>query len=228
MNTIYDSILFDLDGTLWDASSVTAETWVEVLKNHPGVSCAAEMNAHTVKTYMGLTNEELAALFFPDLPFDEAFALMQESCALENEWLPVRGGTLYPSVRKTLEALCKSGYRLFIVSNCQDGYIEAFLDAHGMRDVIGDWECSGRTGLPKADNIRAVMNRNGLKNAVYVGDTVSDAVGARGAEIPFVYCLYGFGEAYGRGKTDDYDAAVETIADLPALLRQRITEQRKK
>lgn len=224
MNPVYDSVIFDLDGTLWDASSVTAETWIEVLRRHPGLSCKVELNAHNVKTYMGLTNEELAGIFFPDLPFDDAFALMRESCALENEWLPVRGGTLYPHVRETLEQLKKNGYRLFIVSNCQDGYIEAFLDAHRMRDVIEDWECSGRTKLPKSDNIRDIIRRNALNSSVYVGDTISDSSAARKAQIPFIYCRYGFGEAYRRGKTDDYDAAVETISTLPSLLAKTITK----
>lgn len=221
MERKYDSVIFDLDGTLWDATSVTAATWLEVKARHPGLVSAVELNAENVKKYMGLTNEELAKIYFPKLSFDDAFALMCESCDLENAWLPVRGGVLYPSVRETFEKLVALGYRLFIVSNCQDGYIEAFLDAHAMRNRIEDWECSGRSGMNKAENIREILRRNGLKNAVYVGDTISDRNGARGAGIPFVYCLYGFGEAYGRGKSDDYDAAISSLAELPMLLEQK-------
>lgn len=222
MGLLCDSVIFDLDGTLWDATSVTEATWAEVFRRHPGLQSAEELSSYNIKKYMGLTNEELAGIFFPTLPFDDAFALMNESCDLENEWLPERGGVLYPAVRGTFDRLHETGYRLFIVSNCQDGYIEAFLDAHQMRDRIGDWECSGRSGMSKADNIREIIRRNGLTGAVYVGDTVSDRNGARGAGVPFVYCLYGFGEAYGRGKTDDYDAAITSLAELPALLEKKI------
>lgn len=216
MDRTYDSILFDLDGTLWDATNVTAATWVDVLARHSGVKCAVTIDHDTVRRYMGLTNEELAAVFFPDLPFDEAFALMCESCALENEWLPVRGGILYDGVEETLVRLKGEGYRLFVVSNCQAGYIEAFQQAHGFTEMFEDIECSGRTGRCKAENIRSIIERNGLKEPVYVGDTVSDSTAARAAGIPFIYAKYGFGELCGRGKTDDYDAAIENIRELMA------------
>ncbi len=217
MNRTYDSFIFDLDGTLWDATNVTAATWVEVMARHPDVKCAVTLDHATVRRYMGLTNEELARIFFHELPFDEAFALMGESCALENEWLPERGGILYDGVAETLLRLKADGYRLFVVSNCQDGYIEAFLTAHRFWDVFEDFECSGRTGMCKAENIRAVMERNGLTAPVYVGDTVSDTSAARAAGIPVIYAKYGFGELCGRGKSDDYDAAVETIGELTEL-----------
>ena len=34
------------------------------------------------------------------------------------------------------------------------------------------------------------------------------------AGIPFIYAKYGFGENYGRGKTGDYDAAIESLSEL--------------
>ena len=79
------AVIFDLDGTLWDATKVTAETWVEVLKNHPEVKPKLPLDIHTIKKYMGLTNEELAGVFFPDLPYEKAFAMMNASCDLENK-----------------------------------------------------------------------------------------------------------------------------------------------
>lgn len=214
----FDSVIFDLDGTLWDATGVTADTWVEVLARHPDVTPAMPLDRDAVCRYMGLTNEELAGIFFPTLPYEAAFSLMRESCALENEWLPVRGGILWPGVAETLKQLKNEGYRLFVVSNAQDGYVESFLTAHRFWDLFEDRESSGRTGHGKADNIRDVIRRRGLRSPVYVGDTVSDAEGAHGAGIPFVYCRYGFGETFGRGRTDDYEYAVDRFDELPGLL----------
>ena len=214
----FDSVIFDLDGTLWDATGVTAETWVEVLRRHPDIRPAVPLDRDTVCRYMGLTNEELAGIFFPALPFDRAFALMGESCALENEWLPVRGGVLWPGVPETLARLRAEGYRLFVVSNAQDGYIESFLTAHRLWDVFEDHESSGRTGRGKADNILDVIRRRGLHAPVYVGDTVSDEEGARGAGIPFIYCRYGFGESFGRGRVSRYGMSVDRFGELPEVL----------
>lgn len=218
MCKVVDSVIFDLDGTLWDATNVTAETWVEILHRHRNITPAHSLDPESIKKYMGLTNEELAEIFFPTLPFVEAFSLMQESCELENLWLPKRGGVLYPNVEKTLDRLYSENIRMFIVSNCQDGYIESFLEAHKMYTRIEDWECSGRSGKAKSANIADIIKRNSLDFPIYVGDTVSDSVGARGAGIPFVYCKYGFGENYGRGKTDDYDMAIDDISELSELI----------
>ena len=214
MIRIRDCVLFDLNGTLWDAVGVTADTWVRVLADHPDLKPAVPMDTVHIKKYMGLTNEELAEVFFPGLPFEEVFALMMESCGWENRWLPERGGILYDGVNETLHALHEKGVRLFVVSNCQDGYIEAFLTAHHMYGIIEDWECTGRTGMCKADNIREVIRRNHLLHPVYVGDTVSDRNGADGAGIPFIYAKYGFGESEGRGRVTEYDDSMDCIREL--------------
>lgn len=214
MILIRDCVLFDLDGTLWDASCVTADAWVQVLKDHPDVKPTIPLSPENVRKYMGLTNEELAEVYLPDLPFDEAFALMMESCGWENRWLPERGGILYEGVDETLRALHEKGIRLFVVSNCQDGYIEAFLTAHKMHGIIEDWECSGRTGKCKADNIADVIRRNNLTHPVYVGDTTSDKNGADGAGVPFIYAKYGFGESAVRGRVTEYEDSVESIRQL--------------
>ena len=219
MTEIRDCVLFDLDGTLWNASGVTADAWVRVLADHPDVKPRIPLTPDNVRKYMGLTNEELAEVYFPDLPFAEAFDLMMESCAWENRWLPERGGILYEGADETLRELHRRGVRLFVVSNCQDGYIEAFLTAHRMHGIIGDWECSGRTGKCKADNIADVIRRNHLCCPVYMGDTTSDKTGADGAGIPFIYAKYGFGESEGRGRVTDYSDSVDSIREL--LIRCR-------
>jgi len=212
-------VLFDLDGTLWDATATTAEAWREVLANHPEVECREAITRERIQTYMGLTNEELAEVLFSHLPYEEAFSLILESCTIENRRLPETGGQLYPGTEAMLDRLLSLGYRLFIVSNCQDGYIEAFLHAHRMEHRFTDWECSGRTGRSKGDNILSLMERNGIRKALLVGDTDSDRAGAEYAKIPFIYCRYGFGHTLGRGSATGYDGAVDGPEELPQQIR---------
>ena len=85
-------------------------------------------------------------------------------------------------------------YPLFIVSNCQCGYIEVMIESSGIGPFIRDHLCFGETGTPKSETIRALMDRNDLKDVVYVGDTQGDADACRDAGVPFVFAEYGFGD----------------------------------
>ena len=89
---------------------------------------------------------------------------MNECGDAEVEWLRNHGGILYPQVAQTLDSLCRR-CGLYIVSNCQDGYVQAFLNYHDVARYFTDIEMSGRTGLDKAENIRLLMARNGSRPA---------------------------------------------------------------
>lgn len=212
-----EAIIFDLDGTLWDECSVTAQAWETVLHRHPKLEPAMPLTTDIVRRYMGLTNEELCGIFFPDKTFNDAFEIMMESCDIENEILNKTGGILYEGVPEVLQKLSEK-YKLYIVSNAQEGYIDAFLDAHKLRHLFLDYECTGHTGMIKSANIQLLMERNNLKTAVYVGDTSEDEKGAKGAGIPFIYAGYGFGECCRRGRADKYDAKIHNFRELYDVL----------
>lgn len=213
-----DSVIFDLDGTLWDATMITSAAWDIMRDKHPDIPFAVLPTPENIKKYMGLTNEELAGVFMPSLPFDEAFALMNESCLYENRLLESGGGGLYRGVREMLAALSTKGLRLFVVSNCQSGYIEAFIASHKLDGVFDDTECSGSTGLPKRDNIMLIIDRNSLLAPVYVGDTVSDETASRAAGIPFIYAKYGFGESGMRGRAGSWDEEISSPSELCGII----------
>ncbi|NCC43201.1 MAG: HAD family hydrolase [Clostridia bacterium] len=84
-------------------------------------------------------------------------------------------------------------YRLFIVSNCQAGYIEVFLKSSGFGQYFEGHLCPGDTGNAKADNIRQIIRDYKLASPVYVGDTDGDHRATKSAGIPFVFAAYGFG-----------------------------------
>ena len=84
-------------------------------------------------------------------------------------------------------------YVLGVVSNCQEGYIEIYLDQCGFPELFCDFESAGHTGISKGENIRLVMARQGITDCVYVGDTQGDCDAAKMAGIPFIHAAYGFG-----------------------------------
>ena len=188
----YEAIIFDLDGTLWDSTHQVVNVWNRVLERYPGLREPA--TSEEVASVMGKTPEELAVIFLPNEPKETAIRFMDECCVEECFYLTEHGGRLYPDLRYVMEELKKT-HRLFIVSNCQSGYVQAFLDHHKMWDLFEDFEMVGQTGLGKADNIRLVMERNQIQSAIYVGDTQGDETASHAAGIPFIHAAYGFGTA---------------------------------
>lgn len=187
----YDGILFDLDGTLWNATRSLAASWTEVLRQIPDVT-----HIPTVEEFegvMGMTNESLVQTLFPYLPLSRGLEIFDLCVEAEIRYLAEHGGILYNGIEELFETL-SSKLPLFIVSNCNAGYIESFLTAHHFDRYIKDHECIGRTGLQKCDNIRLVVERNHLQKPVYVGDTEMDAHSAELAGVPFIHAAYGFGE----------------------------------
>ena len=184
-------ILFDLDGTLWDSAEGVAASWNLALA---GMGMPPRATAEGVHAVMGKTMDVIARLFFPEMPDEEAQRRMAVCMKTENEYLRIHGGKLFEGLEETLGALRRNGWFLAVVSNCQEGYIEAFLERHGLGDYFDDRECFGHTGRGKGSNIRLVLERNGLERALYLGDTRGDYDAAAEAGIPFLHAAYGFGE----------------------------------
>lgn len=203
-----ESIIFDLDGTMWDSTVGAAHVWKEVASRNETIT--DEITPEIMKSLYGLPLEDIARKLFMSVSEEVALATM-EICVVEQcPYLAKHGGGLLGKIEETLQELQKK-YKLIIVSNCKSGYIEAFLEAHNLGKYFIDFECPGRTGLLKADNIRIVMERNHIKDAIYVGDTNGDAIASHEAGLPFIYARYGFGEAF------EYEYVIDSFEELVSL-----------
>ncbi|WP_339310246.1 HAD hydrolase-like protein [Paenibacillus sp. FSL M7-0896] len=203
-----DSIIFDLDGTLWDPTETVVGGWNQVISSYKGA--AKEVTIDNLQGIMGLPVPEVGRRLFPDADEEIRQKIMDECCDMECLVLSQHGGRLYARVEEVLWAL-SAKYKLFIVSNCQAGYIEAFYEYHQLQKYFTDYENPGRTGLSKGENIRLVMDRNHLMSPVYVGDIEGDRKAAGFAGIPFVYASYGFGEV------SSYDYVIDRLDGLLEL-----------
>lgn len=204
-------LIFDLDGTLWDSAKGVARSWNEILeKRFPEKSNLSEEDIHNV---MGKTMDDIAKILMPDAEPALRKDIFDECMTYENEYLAARGGILFPEVEATLAELSKD-YKLAIVSNCQEGYINAFLKSMNMGRYFCDIEEWGRTGLSKGKNIRLVMERNNASRALYIGDTEGDEKACVEAEVPFIHAAYGFGGA----KSPAY--VIKSFGELKKALKE--------
>ncbi len=199
-------ILFDLDGTLWDSSEEVAISWSEALKKHADLEM--EITTEMIQSVMGKSMTEIADILFDTLDFAKRRELLEYCCEEENEYIRRYGGQLLQGLEETLQELQKQGIHLYIVSNCQVGYIEAFLEYHKLGKYFDDFESFGGTGRDKGYNIRLVTERNHLDVAVYVGDTQGDYLAAVKAGLPFIHARTGYGTV---------EAEVPYIEKLPQL-----------
>ena len=188
---LIDSIIFDVDGTLWDSTDVVADAWNQIMEKETYMT--PNLTGTVVKGLFGRLLPDIAAVIFHEYPKERQLELIEACCAKEHE------------------ALLARHYPLYIVSNCQAGYIEVFLEATGLGHYFKDHLCPGDTGKAKADNIRTIIVQNHLQHAVYVGDTDGDYKATREAGIPFVHAAYGFGQ------TENPDYTITSPMDLVAL-----------
>lgn len=186
-----DAIIFDVDGTLWDSRPVVAESWnhavLQALGRHPGYT------PENITYLFGRTMEEIARRLFPDLPPAERERLSALCFAEENRALAETSGDFYPGVLETIPKLARR-YPLYIVSNCQAGYIELVLKHSGLGACFSGHMCFDDTGLPKGENLKLLAQREGLKNPVYVGDTQGDWEACQTAGMPMIFAAYGLGQ----------------------------------
>jgi phosphoglycolate phosphatase len=185
-----DSVLFDLDGTLWDTGETCAVAWNDVLRRH-GIPYR-RIVADDVRRVTGRPHEAAIRDAFPGLSDDQLAALTVATAEEDNRLIAEQGGVLYPGVERGLRALADR-YRLFIVSNCQTGYVETFLAWSGLEPLFTDFECWGNTRQSKGANLRRVVDRNGLRAPTFVGDTPGDQSAALECGVPFLFVDYGFG-----------------------------------
>jgi phosphoglycolate phosphatase len=199
-----DSLIFDMDGTLWDAVDTYAESW-NIIFRELGIDITVTREA--LAKMVGMEGRKVIGIIMPDFDEDrrkEIYAMVNERRKLI---LPQLGGVLYDGVKEGLHQLNQK-YDLFILSNCAKGIIRLFIDWAGIDEHIKDEFAHGVNFMPKNHNIKLLAEKHGLKNPVYIGDTAGDGEESRKAGVPFVFVSYGFGD------TDDYDLKFDDFKSL--------------
>jgi phosphoglycolate phosphatase len=204
-----DALVFDLDGTLWDAAVPTTHGWNLALER---LGAQTRVTVEGIRSVAGTPFVGCVEILVPELspPSEEtlhALDVCERAAILES------GGTLFPGVGSGLVRLAGS-YPLYLVSNCQDWYLELFMNMSGLGACFSGADCNGLSGLGKADMLRRLVETRGLETAVYVGDTQGDQDSARVAGMSFALARYGFGSVPGAALAfDGFSDLVEHYLD---------------
>jgi len=190
-----DSLIFDLDGTLWDALDTYLASWNEGAEIENLDRVFTRKDLHHV---MGWERSKVLRHLFPDLEEDARERVYKTINECRIRLMPALGGMMYEGVREGLIKLSEK-YKLFIVSNCPENMIIEFLKWADLAEYITDEMAHGVNSMPKHHNINLLVEKYNLKAPVYIGDTLGDGIETRKSGLPFVLLTYGF------GTTDDFD-----------------------
>ena len=218
------NLIMDIDGTLWNTTEIVARAWNDALiQARLDGRFGAPVTADILKKEFGKPTDEIVDDLFPGLNPDERKRIIWATHVIEQERLRDTEEILsYPGVYETLNTLSKS-VKLFIVSNCQEGYIPLTMNKLEITGLIGDYECFGHTGLSKGENIALLMKRNKLdpSHTYYLGDTLGDYRSTIYAGASFIFASYGFGEM----ESDYNGLAIGSFTELIDLCNKIASEK---
>ena len=208
----YQTILFDLDGTLLDTLEDLADAVNHILERH---RCPLR-TLDEVRAFVGnglgmLMRRALPAQYsqtVSDLLAEELRTYYTAHC--REKTAP------YAGIRELLEALRASGVKVVVVSKKADGavcelcgfYFPCLVDA-----AVG--ETPGRRPKPAPDAVELALERLGTDKAgaVCVGDSQVDLDTARASGLPCIAVTWGF-----RTREELVRAGAQTLADTPSQL----------
>ncbi|MEG1586436.1 MAG: HAD family hydrolase [Bacteroidales bacterium] len=206
-----DSLIFDMDGTLWDAVDSYVWIWNEGFRQ---LNLPKRFTREEMIGYMGKQPDELIAECLKDSPDVDITTVYKSVFGLQEKTMPLLGGNLYDGVREGLSLLSEK-YQLFMLSNCESYGVRQFLEVTKLNHLFKDSLTFGETRLPKALNMQLLKTRHQLENPVYIGDTDSDRRQTEIAGFPFVFVTYGFGDTPNPDlKFDDFKSLTDHFLSL--------------
>jgi phosphoglycolate phosphatase len=218
------AVLFDLDGTLLDTVADIALALNRVMIEYGGKPLEEDEVRRMIGRGSPILIERAAAAQRRVIDGATQAAMVERFFHHygELEELNEDRAQPYAGAADCLRLLHDAGLRSAVVTNKQHRFADALLKRLGLSAwvdvVIGGDTCERRKPDPQPLLFACESLRVPPSESLMVGDSVNDVQAARAAGIAVVCVSYGYNE--GRDpRTLDCDTLLDSLAELPALLR---------
>lgn len=182
----YDTVLFDLDGTLLNTRELINRSFIHTFSHF--------------RPEMEITDEDLDSFFGPPLRvtfsrYSEDPVEIEEMVKFYREFNMSAHDemvTAFPGAKSLIKTLSKKGYKIGVVSSKKGDLVKHGLELFGLLDKMEVIVAEEDVANPKPDPegiLKAVKLLNG-KKALYVGDGVGDIQAGKNAGVDTIGVLY--------------------------------------
>lgn len=199
-----DSLIFDMDGTLWDNVDTYVISWNNGLQRR---GYHKQVSRDNILGLMGKEARVMLQSILPGATAEEQDHLFDAVIEEYQKLLDDMNPFIYEEVQTGLQQLSER-YPLFLLSNCEEGGLVNFMRHTKTTPLFLDYMEHGMNQQPKHHNLRLLMEKHRLKAPVYIGDTDSDSYQSMLAGVPFIFVSYGF------GVTDNYTLKFDSFTAL--------------
>lgn len=183
------SILFDLDGTLTDSGEGIMKCAVYALA-HYGIDAPSE---EQLRTFVGPPLTETFARF--GVPQDKLAEAVE---VYRKRYIPIGRFENHPyaGVRELLEQLRNNGHKLYVATSKPEWMSIEILEHFDLAKYF-DIICGAATDFSRNTKEAVITHLlsqcDAQSNAVMVGDTAYDVIGAKAHNIPCIGVAWGYG-----------------------------------
>ena len=210
----YDTVIFDLDGTLLNTLEDLADAVNAVMR----ANAYPERTLDEVRRFVGNGIRRLMEQAVPEgvcgdtfeRVFEEFRTYYTEHCQIKTR--------AYNGVMELLEALKEKGYAMAIVSNKNHAAVCELNDIYFKKDIsVAIGQKDGIRKKPAPDTVFQALKELGVsgERAVYVGDSEVDFMTAENSCMDCVLVSWGF-----RTKEELADCTPKAMIDRPEELLQ--------
>jgi len=211
-----EAVIFDLDGTLFRSETLLEPVYrrIFVTLREEGLYLKPEPPLERFYSSLGMLVDDIWRRVLPDGTPEARKRANDLLMQYGEEDLKAGKGDLFEGVPETLRELRRRGIRLFVASNGMEAYVREVVVNKGIGDLFEGLYSAGQYGTAsKADLVRLLMDRHGVRDAWMVGDRASDVEAGRRNGLTVVGCAYA-----GFGREEELAGSDAVIRRFPELL----------
>ncbi|WP_312908947.1 HAD hydrolase-like protein [Tissierella praeacuta] len=218
-NSTKKSIIFDMDGTLFQTNKVLEISLLETFNCLESINeWNGEMPIEKYRKIMGAPLPKVWEILLPDhsqevRKFTDSFFL---KVLIEN--IKNGKGALYPHVEDVFSYLRDNNWSIFIASNGLKEYLKTIVSFYQLDNWIFDfYSIEEIESLDKSNLVEFILRKYNIQKGAIVGDRISDINAAKDNGLVSIGCNFDFAREEELSKAD---YVIDDLIELKSIIHK--------